>query len=407
VNAVSPDLPRNTATPASYSAQIRAAEAASNPLLEAARPLLDALANTPAKLDTHGIAQHRQSLVHQIRIFGKVCGALQLSTTQVDKARYCLCSALDEAAALTDWGNGTTTGMEWRTNGLAATLGYDRQGGDRVYAIATECMQQPDENHNLIEVIQHILGHGFRGRYRFSADRAHQIEAVRAQIHNAFAAGSQSQPLVHANTQAAAGYAPLQRLFSEQRAHSPAPDSGRWLAMVALSLFVLAIAGCVAYWHVRQIKPAGQVVLPIDALATRLTAHLANEVNAGTIALTENAGHTTLTLRLEGIFEAGDSSVNPWVKPMITAVGREIARLPGHVIVTGHTDNQPFGQSQRSSNLLLSDSRAQEVAQILVSAGVPTDRVTATGKGNAEPAADNKTSEGRMKNRRVEITVSE
>ena len=149
------------------------------------------------------------------------------------------------------------------------------------------------------------------------------------------------------------------------------------------------------------------MVLPIDALATRLTGRLANEVNAGTIALAENAAHTTLTLRLEGIFEAGDSSVNPWVKPMITTIGQEIAKVPGHVVVTGHTDNQPFGQLQRDSNLALSGSRAQEVVQILVSAGVPTDRITATGKGNAEPAADNKTSQGRMKNRRVEITVSE
>lgn len=177
--------------------------------------------------------------------------------------------------------------------------------------------------------------------------------------------------------------------------------------MLVLIVFLLAVAGCVAYWRFTQTKPAERVVLSIDALATRLTARLANEVNAGAIVLAENAVHTTLTLRLEGIFEAGDSSVNPWVKPMITTIGQEIAKAPGHVVVTGHTDNQPFGQSQRGSNLVLSDSRAQEVAQVLVSAGVPTDRITATGKGNAEPAADNTTPQGRMKNRRVEITVSE
>jgi type VI secretion system protein ImpK len=409
VNAASPDLPRDVAAaPASYGAQIRAAEAASNPLLEAARPLLEAFANTPAGLDATGVAQHRQSLVHQIRIFGKVCGALQLPTTQVDKARYCLCSALDEAATLTDWGNGSTTGMEWGTSGLATTFGYDRQGGDHVYAIARECVHEPHENRHLIELIQHILERGFSGRYRFAPDGAHQIEAVRRQIHNALASGQQSQPAMHRNIQATSCYPPLQRLLADLRAGSHPPKSGRWRPMVALSLFFLfAVAGCIAYWHFTQVKPAEQVVLPIDALATRLTARLANEVNAGTIALAKNAGHTTLTLRLEGIFEAGDSSVNPWVKPMITTIGQEVAKVPVHVVVTGHTDNQPFGQSQRSTNLVLSGSRAQEVVQILVSAGVPTDRITATGKGNAEPAADNKTPQGRMKNRRVEITVSE
>ncbi|QCP54388.1 DotU family type IV/VI secretion system protein [Trinickia violacea] len=407
MNAVSPKLPRNAATPASFSAQIRAAEAASNPLLEAARPLLDALPNTPAGLDTTGIARHRQWLLHQIRTFGKVCAALDLPATQVDKARYCLCSALDEAAALTDWGNGTTIGMEWGTNGLATTFGYDRQGGDRVYAIATECMHQPHDNHNLIEVILHILEHGFRGRYRFTTDGAHQIKAVREQIHNALAAGSQSLPMEHENPRATGSSPPLQRLLTDLRAESTPPESRRRLPIVALGLFLLAVAGCAAYWHFTQVKAAGQVTIPIDALAMRLTGRLSNEVNAGTIALAENAGHTTLTLRLEGIFEAGESTVNPWVKPMITTIGHEIAKVPGHVVVTGHTDNQPIAQSQHSSNLVLSDSRAQEVVEILISAGVPTDRVTATGKGNAEPAADNRTPQGRQKNRRVEITVSE
>ncbi|WP_229011373.1 DotU family type IV/VI secretion system protein [Paraburkholderia gardini] len=68
--------------------------------------------------------------------------------------RYCLCSALDEAAARTDWGNGSTTGMEWGTSGLATTFGYDRQGGDRVYVIARECVHAPHENRHLIEVIR-------------------------------------------------------------------------------------------------------------------------------------------------------------------------------------------------------------------------------------------------------------
>ncbi|WP_395061586.1 type IVB secretion system protein IcmH/DotU [Paraburkholderia silvatlantica] len=407
MNTASSDPPRDTRTPASYSEQLRAAEAAANPLLEAARPLLDALANTPAQLGATGIAQYRQSLVHRIRIFGKVCGALQLPAAQVDEARYCLCSALDEAAARTTWGNGTTTGMEWGTDGLATAFGYDRQGGDRVYAIANECMHEPHENHPLIEVIQHILARGFRGRYRFAADGEQQIETVRERVHNALAVGSQIPSMAHGNTQTAASYRTLQRLLTDLRAGAPQSQSRRRLLTAAFSLFLLAVAGCVAYWYVTQVKPAPRAVLPLDALATRLAGRLANEVNAGTITLAQNAGHTTLTLRLEGIFEAGDSSVNPWVKPMIATIGQEIAKVPAHVEVTGHTDNQPFEQKRGSSNQTLSEARAQEVVHILTSSGVPTDCVIATGKGNTEPAADNRTPRGRMKNRRVEITVAE
>lgn len=146
---------------------------------------------------------------------------------------------------------------------------------------------------------------------------------------------------------------------------------------------------------------------PFDVLAGSLTDRLASELNAGTIPLAENSSHTTLTLRLEGTFEAGESRVNPWVEPTIATVGQEIAQTLGRVLVTGHTDNQPFSQTQCTSNLALSDARAKEVAQILVSAGVANDRIDSSGKGNAEPVADNSTPQGRLRNRRVEITVSQ
>ncbi|NLP64912.1 DotU/TssL family secretion system protein [Paraburkholderia sacchari] len=158
--------PRYDADPVvSYRARVRAAEGAANPLLEAARPLLDALANTPAELHPAGVARYRLWLVQHLRMFGKVCGELRLPAEHIEKARYCLCSALDEAAELTDWGNGSKPGMDWRATGLATTFGHDRQGGDRVYAIATDAMHNQRENRCLIEVIQHILDRGFRGRY--------------------------------------------------------------------------------------------------------------------------------------------------------------------------------------------------------------------------------------------------
>ncbi|MFP6562312.1 DotU/TssL family secretion system protein [Paraburkholderia sp. B3] len=403
--AASPEARRDTAPEASWLARLRAAEGASNPLLEAARPLLDALLDTPAGLDVTGVEQYRQQLVYQVQQFGKVCATLQLPPPQVDKARYCLCSALDEAATLTDWGNGTATGVEWETNGLASTFGYDRQGRDRIYTIATDCMREPERNHNLNEVIQQIFARGFKGRYRFAVDGKHQIEAVRADIRDAIYPDPQDLPTAPDDIQSL----PIPRLPDDLRTDSHAPKSRLWSAVAALclALLLLAITTSVAHWCFSHVKAPVPVIPLIDALATRLTGRLANEVQAGTITLAENAQRSMLTLRLEGIFEAGESTVNPWVAPMITAIGQEIAKTPGTVLVTGHTDNQPFTQAQSSSNQALSDARAKAVVQILVAAGVATDRVAATGKGNTEPAADNATRQGRTRNRRVDITVSE
>jgi outer membrane protein OmpA-like peptidoglycan-associated protein len=69
------------------------------------------------------------------------------------------------------------------------------------------------------------------------------------------------------------------------------------------------------------------------------------------------------------------------------------------LIIEGHTDNK----GNKAKNLQLSESRAQSVLTHLAGKGVDPSRMTAVGKGSAEPVADNKTKEGRSKNRRIVI----
>jgi len=71
------------------------------------------------------------------------------------------------------------------------------------------------------------------------------------------------------------------------------------------------------------------------------------------------------------------------------------------VSVVGYTDSQ----GSDKYNLKLSERRAQAVVKYLVDNGhVKADMITAAGKGKADPIGDNKTKEGRFKNRRVEIS---
>ena len=71
------------------------------------------------------------------------------------------------------------------------------------------------------------------------------------------------------------------------------------------------------------------------------------------------------------------------------------------VEVAGHTDNT----GGRALNERLSVARAESVKNYLVSKGIEANRVYTEGKGEASPVADNKTKEGKSKNRRVEIEV--
>ena len=72
-----------------------------------------------------------------------------------------------------------------------------------------------------------------------------------------------------------------------------------------------------------------------------------------------------------------------------------------YVKILGHTDN--VGNTKE--NLKLSLLRAKEVASFLIQQGVEEKRCTFEGFGESRPIADNSTSEGRAKNRRIEIEV--
>jgi OOP family OmpA-OmpF porin len=71
------------------------------------------------------------------------------------------------------------------------------------------------------------------------------------------------------------------------------------------------------------------------------------------------------------------------------------------IVATGHTD----WTGSDAYNMKLSLRRANAVKAFLVSKGIPESRVFVEGKGERNPIADNRTKEGRAKNRRVDIEV--
>jgi outer membrane protein OmpA-like peptidoglycan-associated protein len=69
------------------------------------------------------------------------------------------------------------------------------------------------------------------------------------------------------------------------------------------------------------------------------------------------------------------------------------------VSIEGHTDNVGTPQS----NKILSQERAKSVVNAAVQKGIVAERMTAVGWGQEKPIADNRSEDGRAKNRRVEV----
>ncbi len=99
-------------------------------------------------------------------------------------------------------------------------------------------------------------------------------------------------------------------------------------------------------------------------------------------------------------FESNKSVLTSDSKTILDQVAASLIERPDvKVEIGGHTDSQ----GSDAHNLKLSNARADAVMQYLISKGVKAGNLTAKGYGETQPIADNKTEEGRAKNRRVEL----
>ena len=111
---------------------------------------------------------------------------------------------------------------------------------------------------------------------------------------------------------------------------------------------------------------------------------------------------TKVTYAADAFFDFDKSVLKPEGKAKLDDLVSKIKGINLEVIIAvGHTDSV----GSDAYNQKLSIRRSESVKAYLVSKGIENNRVYTEGKGEKQPVADNKTAEGRAKNRRVEIEV--
>ncbi|MEW6430942.1 MAG: OmpA family protein [Myxococcota bacterium] len=106
-------------------------------------------------------------------------------------------------------------------------------------------------------------------------------------------------------------------------------------------------------------------------------------------------------IALHGIlFDTGKDTIKAESEPLLDEIVSPPTNNPSLTLsVEGHTDNV----GKPKANLDLSQKRAASVKKYLVGKGVDAKRLTTKGWGDTKPVADNRTEDGRAKNRRVEL----
>jgi OOP family OmpA-OmpF porin len=109
-----------------------------------------------------------------------------------------------------------------------------------------------------------------------------------------------------------------------------------------------------------------------------------------------------VTYAADAFFDFDKATLKPAGKAKLDDLVGKVKGINLEVIIAvGHTDSV----GSDAYNQKLSVKRAESVKAYLVSKGIEKNRIYTEGKGEKQPVADNKTNEGRAKNRRVEIEV--
>jgi len=102
-------------------------------------------------------------------------------------------------------------------------------------------------------------------------------------------------------------------------------------------------------------------------------------------------------------FNTNKHDLNESSKETIKKLANILEEYPNsNILIEGHTDSV----GKEESNFLLSKYRAQSVRDYLIDQGVDEQRFTVKYYGESQPKYDNETTEGKSKNRRVEVTIS-
>lgn len=382
--------------------------AATNPLLEAARPLLRALAEIPelSRVGKSGevpdLEKLRETLVRQTHQFQFLCDRAGFRREQVVTARYCLCTALDEAIYKLPGAEG-----HWADHSLLLLFHNETSGGEKFFLLLGHMVQSPREHIQVLELLYHILSLGFEGRYALMIDGTRQLEAIHRRLLAVIS--EQTEPVQ-----------------PELSPHWSGLSGGRlrfmrtvpvWVTACVLGLLLLVLYTSRRAELVPQsaalaakIQALAQVEAPAVAWSKELPLELwFTEQDQQRFGLSLHAvdGVQNQMLRIPGrVAFVNGTDLHPDMLIVLEILAERLKVSSRTALVVGHTDNTRLRSGSRfRDNQHLSEARAETVVQQLVRRGVDPLRLRPSGKSDTAPLASNDSQQGKALNRRVEIAL--
>ena len=354
----------------------------------------------------------RRSVVSEVREFENRSLQAGINAQDVKIARYAICATLDDVVLNTPWGGQSI----WAQQSMVGTFHKETVGGDRFFDLLARLEKEPGTNIDLLEFLYMCLSLGFEGRLRVEqngTDKHLQIRAGLARIIRGQRGIVEKELSPHWE-----GVEKPHKVLSIWRP--------LWITSGVVAV-IMTITFLTLSWMLNRstdrvlgqmsVLDTGQVaelfrrapppipVPPTNEQMDRVKGFLESEITDEIVEVFQD--HATITVRLagSGMFGSGSDSLTSKFETPLSKVAKALNGTSGPIIIIGHSDNVPIRSSRFPSNEHLSLARAEAVMRTLANQIDESSRLKSEGRAEKEPIADNGTSEGRAKNRRIEIVL--
>ncbi len=370
-------------------------------LVEAANPILAAVPQIRHALRHPDPTGLRARLREQLAAFEQSARAAGIPPQHVETAFTALCALLDDSASATPWGR------DWAHSGLLAEL---RPGAspDDFYVQLDKLLAAPAGQTELLEFFYVCLALGFEGRYRGGEGGRQALSQIRTRVFDALVRLQPSAPVeLSARWQGA-------RLAMRSVPGAIALWAGASACALLLGALYFAFAvslGSLSDPVASELARLGPLprfaadARPAAAAATERSREIAKAIGLSQVEVADADGAVTIVLRADELFASGSARLHADLEPVVLRVAEALDRVPGVVVVTGHTDDVPIRSARFPSNWELSTERARSVAALMASRIGDGARLRAEGLADSQPVAPNDTAAHRAQNRRVTIVL--
>lgn len=143
-----------------------------------------------------------------------------------------------------------------------------------------------------------------------------------------------------------------------------------------------------------------------DMMVAQLRRSLQADLASNLVELEETKNGIIIRFPSQTAFQSGGAELAPVAYASLDKIIPVLARTPGDIFVSGHTDDIPISNLQFRSNWDLSTARANSVVHYFLRSGqVAKNRLASRGYADSKPLMDNLNEASRARNRRVEIAI--